>query len=85
MDGGPLGPKLAEVNLELAALRPRPFLHFLDLHPHFLDSEGNASLEFMQPDRVHLNSAGYEHWAGLMAPLLNELMGPGPRDGKSTN
>jgi lysophospholipase L1-like esterase len=81
--GDPLGAKLAKVNLGLAALPSRPFLHYFDVYAQFQDAEGNASLEFMRPDRLHLNPVGYAHWASLMEPLLNELLQLVPAEGQA--
>ena len=84
MAGDPVGPRIAAVNAGLATLDARPFVHFLDLHPHFQGPDGGAAPEFMQPDRYHLNADGYARWAALMQPLLSELMGSGPRDAPAT-
>ena len=56
---------IAAVNSALKKMATDYKVNLIDLHAHFLDSEGRLIKEFTQ-DGLHLNAAGYKHWAALL-------------------
>jgi lysophospholipase L1-like esterase len=42
----------------------------LDVEKSMLDERGQPRAELFNKDRLHLNSAGYQVWSGLLAPHL---------------
>lgn len=62
-------PRLAPYNAHLRAECQRLKLHWLDLHADFADAQGLLRADWAA-DAVHLNAAGYAHWAQALKPLL---------------
>ena len=56
---------IAAINTALKRLASEHNVTLIDLHPHFMDNEGKMRKEFTQ-DGLHLNAAGYQHWATLL-------------------
>lgn len=56
---------IAAVNAALKNLAEEYKVTLIDLHPHFMDSNGRLRQE-MTEDGLHLNAAGYRHWAALL-------------------
>lgn len=56
---------IASINEALKEIAAAYNVTLIDLHPHFKDSEGRLRKEFTQ-DGLHLNAAGYQHWAALL-------------------
>jgi len=56
---------IATINAALKNIAAEFGVTLIDLHPHFKDSEGKLVKEFTQ-DGLHLNAAGYQHWAQLL-------------------
>ena len=56
---------IAAVNSALKKMATDYKVTTIDLHAHFLDSEGRLIKEFTH-DGLHLNAAGYKHWAALL-------------------
>lgn len=56
---------IAAVNAALKKMAQGDRVHILDLHAHFLDGEGRLTKEYTH-DGLHLNAAGYKHWAQLL-------------------
>lgn len=60
---------IAAVNEGLKKLATQTGVNLVDLHPHFLDSDGRLSKEYTS-DGLHLNAMGYNLWAKLLRPYL---------------
>jgi lysophospholipase L1-like esterase len=60
---------IAAVNEGLKALAARERITCIDLHPHYIDSEGKLMKEYTV-DGLHLNAKGYEVWAAILKPYL---------------
>mgnify|MGYP003576484796 CR=1 FL=1 len=56
---------IATINAALKSLATEYKVTLIDLHPHFTDSDGRLRKE-MTEDGLHLNAAGYRHWATLL-------------------
>ena len=56
---------IAAINTALKRIASEHNVTLIDLHPHFMDNEGKLRKEFTQ-DGLHLNAAGYQHWATLL-------------------
>lgn len=69
----PLRRAVDETNAGLARLADGQRVHFLDVGPQFLSDDETISREIM-PDLLHLNTRGYEIWAGALRGPLNELL-----------
>lgn len=57
------------VNDGLKNLATKEHITCIDLHPHFLDTEGKLNKEYTI-DGLHLNIKGYEVWADILKPYL---------------
>lgn len=55
-------------------LADNKMVHFLDIGPKFLESDGTLSKEVM-PDLLHLNEKSYRTWAEATEPKIKELLG----------
>ncbi|MEX2600617.1 MAG: platelet-activating factor acetylhydrolase IB subunit [Balneolaceae bacterium] len=62
------------VNELITLLGDEDRVFFRDLNQHFLDEEGNLP-ESVMPDLLHPNEEGYQIWAEVMEPILDELLG----------
>lgn len=56
---------IAAINAALKSIAAEYKVNLIDLHPQFLDGEGRLRKEFTE-DGLHLNAAGYQHWAGIL-------------------
>lgn len=65
--------QVALVNTVIAKLDDGKMIRFLDLTPHFLESDGTLSRSIM-PDLLHPNERGYMIWADMMEPLLSQML-----------
>lgn len=52
--------------------KANPFVHFLDVEPVMLGSDGKPKPELFIDDGLHLSRAGYDEWNKLIRPLLTE-------------
>jgi lysophospholipase L1-like esterase len=57
------------VNDGLKALAQEEHVTLVDLHPHFLDSEGRMNKEYTE-DGLHLNAEGYKVWRDALKGYL---------------
>ncbi len=57
------------VNQAIASL-PDPWLGFIDTYPPMLGEAGRPRPELYQEDGLHMTSAGYAIWTGLIRPRL---------------
>ena len=57
--------QIAAINAAIKSIAAAYKVTLIDLHPQFLDGEGKLKKEFTQ-DGLHLNAAGYQHWAELL-------------------
>jgi len=71
---GELRGKLAKTNEIVSRLADGKMIHFLDIGPRFLETDGTIPKSIM-PDALHPNSKGYEIWADAIEPKVAELMG----------
>ena len=60
---------IAAVNAGLAAICREMKVDFIDLHPLFLDENKKLGKKFTY-DGLHLNAAGYAHWAEILKPYI---------------
>ncbi len=56
---------IATINAALKNIAAQYGLTLIDIHPHFMDGEGRLRKDFTE-DGLHLNAAGYQHWARML-------------------
>jgi lysophospholipase L1-like esterase len=61
---------IAAVNAGLQKICMEYRVTLIDIHPRFLDGEGRLDKQFTY-DGLHLNAAGYRHWAEILKPYIN--------------
>ena len=66
------GDAILRVNRSLKELAEEEGASYIDLHPLFLDAEGEASAEYLLPDGVHISERGYAVWSGRLEGLISE-------------
>ena len=69
----PLRRRNDAVNKELAKFADGEKVVWCDFSDRFLDCEGRLSRELF-PDLLHPDAAGYEIWAGAVAPLIDKIL-----------
>jgi lysophospholipase L1-like esterase len=69
----PVRETIKQINRSLAKLADDQFVFYLDIGPHFLDSDGSFKDDVMA-DRVHPTTKGYEIWAQAIDPNLKQLL-----------
>lgn len=60
---------IAAVNEGLKKLGAKEHITVIDLHPHFLDSEGRLNKDYTM-DGLHPNAKGYAVWKKVLLPYL---------------
>lgn len=60
------------INLRIRRFADGEKIHYMDIGHHFLEEDGTLPQSIM-PDRLHLNTSGYEIWAESIEPKLREL------------
>lgn len=60
---------IAAVNEGLKELGAKEHITVIDLHPHFLDSEGRLNKDYTR-DGLHPNAKGYEVWKKVLLPYV---------------
>lgn len=65
--------RVKAINAEIAAFAG-PDVRFLDMGPHFRESDGRVKAELYTPDLVHLAAPGYAAWDQAMKPVLEEML-----------
>lgn len=65
--------RIRAINGELAAIASDEGVYFLDLHPLFIDNEGNLQMT-LSTDGLHLNSQGYLVWSTAIQLYLNRVL-----------
>lgn len=66
-----------EVNRQIKKVADNQKVFWLDLSPHFLDSDGKLSTPLFKEEKpfpIHLTAEGYEAWAKALEPTIEELM-----------
>lgn len=66
-----------QVNRQIEKFADNKKVFWLDLSPHFLESDGTLSKRLFQDEKpypIHLNAEGYQAWAKAMQPKIDELM-----------
>lgn len=61
---------ILHINKELKLLAEEYNLNLIDLHPYFLDDTKRLDSAYTE-EGLHLNAAGYQHWAKILKPCLN--------------
>ncbi len=56
---------ILSINQSLKKIGEDEKITIIDIHPHFLDEENKLKKEYCY-DGLHLNAAGYTHWAGIL-------------------
>jgi lysophospholipase L1-like esterase len=46
-------------------------LHYIDVVPPMLDSEGNPKRDLFKWDGIHMNELGYKIWTSIVKPILH--------------
>lgn len=64
--------KVKQINLELAHLAVANQVHFIDLFPHFVNTQGQLDTQFTN-DGLHLLGTGYQLWAKLITEPLKSI------------
>jgi beta-glucosidase len=70
-----------KANEIIAKLADNENVHYLDIGPKFLETDGTLATSMM-PDRLHLNGKSYRIWAESIEPTVAKLMGAIPEDKK---
>lgn len=60
---------IAAVNAGLRKIAAREKVTVIEIHDHFLDKDKKLDKQYTY-DGLHLNAAGYRHWASLLKPYL---------------
>lgn len=58
---------IAALNAGLRKIAAREKITLIDIHDHFLDKDKKLDKQYTY-DGLHLNAAGYAHWATLLKP-----------------
>ena len=66
-----------KVNQAIAKLHDGKMIHFLDIGPKFLETDGKLTRKIM-PDLLHLSPKGYTTWAESIEAKVAELMAEKP-------
>jgi lysophospholipase L1-like esterase len=53
-----------------AEIAGQPKLHFIDVRPAMLDSDGKLKQSYFGPDHLHMTRAGYEAWIPVIKKAL---------------
>jgi lysophospholipase L1-like esterase len=65
--------QIALINTVLAKLDDGKMVRFLDIDSKFLEADGTLPKSIM-PDLLHPNEKGYQIWADVMEPTLDEML-----------
>jgi lysophospholipase L1-like esterase len=65
--------KIKDVNSRIAKLDDGKSVHYLDIGPKFLESDGSLSKEIM-PDYLHLSPKGYDIWAEAIKGPVEKML-----------
>jgi lysophospholipase L1-like esterase len=60
---------IAWINNELKKIGAAEKITVIDIHPHFLNADKKLDKKYTI-EGLHLNAAGYTHWASLLKPYL---------------
>lgn len=60
---------IAWINAELKKLGEKEKITIIDLHPLFLNADKKLDKKYTI-EGLHLNAAGYTHWAGILKPYI---------------
>ena len=52
-----------------------PLVQIIDMWSDFTHADGTLKTELFTPDKIHLNDAGYEVWAGKLKPIVEKALG----------
>ena len=63
---------LREVNRSVHKIAQETNTEVLDLHPVFVDPQGNPIKDYLLPDGVHLSEKGYARWAEVLTRILDK-------------
>jgi beta-glucosidase len=79
----PLRAQLADVNARIAQLADGDAVRWVDAGGAFVDGDGRIPSELM-PDGLHPAEAGYERWAAVLRPALEDALSSRPRMTRSS-
>lgn len=65
--------RIKKINTAIAGLHDAKTVWFLDLSDKFLAAPGKVNPDLYAADQIHLSPKGYEVWAEIMEPVLDEL------------
>ena len=51
-----------------------PLVQIIDMWSDFTHADGTLKTELFTPDKIHLNDAGYEVWAGKLKPIVEKAL-----------
>jgi len=74
--GGPQSKQsmqVRELNQAISGWHDGKTVHFLNMYPVLVDTQGAMRRELFMPDLVHPNEQGYEAWVRELRPLLKQL------------
>lgn len=69
-----LWPKLAAVNMTIAARARAAGFEYLDVGKVLLASDGLPDASLFRPDGLHMNAIGYRRWTGLIDAWLDRAI-----------
>jgi len=62
---------ILKINNFLREMKKEKDVVVIDLHDHFLDANNRLDAKYTE-EGLHLNAKGYQVWAGILKPYLNE-------------
>lgn len=62
---------IVAVNHEIAAIKGKQLV-FINIFSPMLDSQGNPRRDLFRPDMLHPNEKGYDLWASVIRPFLDQ-------------
>ena len=68
--------RVRDINIHIRQFASTVHAEWVDLWPAFAEEDGEIKAE-LSPDRLHLNEAGYEAWAGVLREHLSATPGSG--------
>lgn len=68
--------RIVKLNALLSENASGDKIHFLDVTPEFVDTQGNIKPELFDEGLVHPNGKGYETLAAALKPSVDEMMKP---------
>lgn len=67
----------------LAEEEERETVQVMDLHAALLNEDGTQNTDCFGKDQIHMNTKGYEIWAGMLKPVFVSLFDEKPESGET--